>query len=150
MSWVTEAQVEGELSYEITTLTQPTTAEVATFILAIEAQVQGILNSVKINPAGITESGTPNTFLVVQQWALWGVCARVIAAAGGLIRSQPQKERNYWDRYNTCWHEIKEDPNTLGTDAPFYTGDTNMIWPDGIVSTDADYNTPEFTMDMEF
>ena len=150
MSWVTELLIESEISYDITVTSTPTTAQTADFISSIENTIKGVLHSVKVDAASITEAGTPIVFDIVQQWALWGSCARVIAAAGGLIRSQTQKEREYWDRYNQIWHEVKESPAILGTDAPFYTGDTNMIWPDGIVADDDVSVNPQFTMSMRF
>jgi len=150
MAFVTEEMVEAELSYLITTSTQPTTAEVLTFITQIEAAVKGILHSLKINPDSITLAGTPDAYNNVSMWALWGVCSRVIAAAGGLIRAQPQKEQNYWDRFQQFAENLKEDPNSLANDVPFYASDSNMVWPAGITDSHDDYYSPEFTMDEEW
>jgi len=151
MAWVTEALVEGELSYNLTDSTQPTSAETAEFITSIEAVVKGVLHSLKIDPDAILLASTPNAYYAVQLWALFGVCSRVLAAAGGLIRAQTDKEKEYWSRFHSYWHDLKEDPSILGNDAPFYTGDLATLWPDGIVAADTDdYHEPIFTMDKEF
>jgi len=150
MAWVTEILAESELSYSIETITQPTTTETAEFIASIEATCKGVLNSLKIDASAINETNTPIRFLIVQQWALWGVCARIIASAGGLVRSRTGKEKDYWDRFNQTWGAIKESPSMLGDDTPFYTSDEDMVSPDGLVSTDTDYDDPQFTMSMDF
>ena len=150
MAWVTEVLVESELSYAIETTTQPTQTELVAFIASIEATCKGILNSLKVDAASIDETDTPICFLIVQQWALWGVCSRVIAAAGGLVRSRTGKEKDYWDRFTDTWHSIEEDPNALGSDVPFLTGDSALVSPDGIVDGDDNYRDPAFTWGMEF
>lgn len=149
-TWVTEVLIEDELTYPISPITKPTTIATASIIASIQSRCEGALNALKIDVSSISEASTPNAFRVVQQWALWGCCARVLAAAGGVIRSQPQKERNYWDMFNSFWHDLKEDPNILGSDTPYLTSDDDMVSPDGLVSTDSDYDDPQFTMDMKF
>jgi len=149
-AWLTEIENENELSYTISATTKPTSTATVAIISSIQATCEGVLNALKIDASAIDETTTPNTFKVVQQWALWGCSARVLAAAGGVIRSQPQKEREYWVRFNEMWHDLKEDPNILGSDTPYLTSDEDIVSPDGLVSTDSDYDAPEFTMGMEF
>jgi len=149
-AWVTETLIESELSYDINATTKPSTITTASIIASIQSRCEGALNALKIDISSISETSTPNSFRVVQEWALWGCCARVLAAAGGVIRSQPQKERNYWDMFNSIWHDLKEDPNILGADTPYLTSDDDMVSPDGLVSTDSDYDEPQFTMGMDF
>ena len=150
MAWVTKELIQDELSYSISATTKPTTEATTAIIASIEATCRGVLNSLKVDASSIDETGTPECFLIVQQWALFGVCARVIASAGGLIRSSTGKEKDYWQKFNQTWGAIKESPSMLGDDAPFYTSDENIISPDGLVSTDSDYDAPEFTIGMEF
>ena len=150
MAWVTEKMIEDELSFDISATTKPSTEATVSIISSIESSCKGVLNSLKIDASSIFESSTPDTFRVVQQWSLFGCCARVLAAAGGIIRSQPQKEKEYWLRWNTFWHDLKLDPNILGEDTPYYTSDDDIVSPDGLVSTDDDYDAPEFTIGMEF
>jgi len=149
MAWLAETDIEAELSYAITTTTQPTTSEVSDMIGDIEAEVSGYLYAARISVAGLSSTTTPISYKIARQVALWGACSRVIAAAGGLIRSQAGKEEAYWERYVTKLAQIKENPAILGSDAPFLTS-FPALNVDGLTEDSDDYHEPVFAMDDEF
>ena len=149
MAYVTEAHVEGELSYSITTTTQPTTAEVVDVIADIESEVQGRLFAVGVSVSGLDATTTPIAWRCVKQLALWGICSRVIASAGGLIRAQTGKEKDYWDRYQERLAAIAEDPRILGSDTPFATGSDALEFS-YITSDDDEYYGPVFRTRSEY
>jgi len=126
MAYITEAHIEGELSYAIETTTQPTTAEVVDIIADIEAEVNGRLYSVGVSVSGLDATTTPIAWRGVKQINLWGAASRVIASAGGLIRAQTGKEKDYWDRYEAKLKAIEKDPRILGSDTPYLTSDAAL------------------------
>ena len=144
MAYVTESNVKSELSIDITTSTQPTAAETSEFIDQIEAEVTGVLNVARISTP-ISSTTSPNAYKIITQTALWGVCARVLAAYGGVVLDQTPKQNMYWDRYKAKLAEIKDNPNVLD-DATYLTADSDLM-VDGIVYGDDEYNNPFFTMD---
>ena len=149
MAYVTELHIEGELSYAIETTTQPTTAEVVDVIADIESEVQGRLFAVGVSVSGLDATATPIAWKVVKQIVLWGVCSRVIAAAGGLIRAQTGKEKDYWDRYEAKLKAVEKDPRILGSDTPFATGSGALEFS-YITSDDDEYYGPVFRTRDEF
>jgi len=80
---------------------------------------------------------------------LWGICSRVIAAAGGLVRSTQQKEDSYWERYVTKLAQINEKPTILGDDTPFLTSFPS-INIDGLTEDSDEYHEPVFAIDDVF
>ena len=149
MAYITEAHIEGELSYSITDTTQPTSTEVTDIIADIEAEVNGHLYSVGVSVSGLDVTATPIAWRGVKQVALWGAASRVIAAAGGLIRAQTGKEKDYWDRYEAKLLAIEKDPRILGSDTPFATGSDALEFS-YITSDDDEYNDPIFRTRDEF
>ena len=149
MAYITEAHIEGELSYAIETTTQPTTAEVVDIIADVEAEVNGRLYSAGVSVSGLDSTTTPIAWRVVKQIALWGTCSRVIAAAGGLIRAQTAKEESYWDRYEANLKAIEKDPRILGSDTPFATGSGALEFS-YITSDDDEYYGPVFRTRSEY
>jgi len=148
MAYVAETDVEGELSYDISTNTQPTTAEVAVFIADIEAKVNGVLDAVGV-ARDLNAVTHAICYKIVKQIALWGVCSRVIAASGGLVLNQAGKEQAYWERFKPELAAIREDPSLLSTDAPFSTSATRLEVA-GIVDEDDEAHDRIFAMDDEF
>ena len=149
MAYITELHIEGELSYAIETTTQPTTAEVGDVISDVESEVNGRLYSVGVSVSGLDATTTPIAWRVVKQIVLWGVCSRVIAAAGGLIRAQTGKEKDYWDRYEAKLKAIEKDPRILGSDTPFLTSASDLEFS-YITSGDDEYYGPVFRTRDEF
>jgi len=149
MAFVTEVNVEAELSYSITDSTQPTSTELTDIIADIEAEVKGYLYAARINSASINSSATPDCFRSVKLVCLWGICSRVIAAAGGLVRSTQQKEDSYWERYVTKLAQINEKPTILGDDTPFLTSFPS-INIDGLTEDSDEYHEPVFAIDDVF
>jgi len=149
MAWLAETDIEGELSYSITDTTQPTTTEVAAFIADIEAEVSGYFYAARVSVPSLDATTTPVSYKIAKQTALWGVCSRVIAAAGGMIRNTADKEEAYWERYVTKLAQIKDNPAILGSDAPFLTT-FPALNIDGLTEDSDEYHEPVFAMDDEF
>jgi len=149
MAYIVEADIEGELSYSIAATTQPTSTEVETIISDIEAEVDGVLYAAGVNVAGISLAATPISFKVVRQWALWGACSRVLAAAGGLVFNQGGKEEMYWERFKEKAKTVLANPRILGSDVPFASSGAGLDIG-GLKSTDDDYDDRVFDLDDEF
>jgi len=134
MAWVTEANVEAELSDSITDTSQPTSTELAGFIADIENDVKGVLYSKGVTVASIDSGTTPICHGNVKLWALWGVLSRTFAAMGGVTTMQVQKEQAYWERYKERKAEVLADPAILGSDTPFSTAASDL----GVAGLDDD------------
>ena len=149
MPYITEAHLESELSYDITASTQPTSTEVTDIIADIQAEVEGRLFAAGVSVSGLDEITTPVAWRGVKQINLWGAASRLIASAGGLVRTQTGKEENYWNRYQERLAAIAEDPRILGSDTPFATGSDALEFS-YITSDDDEYYGPVFRTRDEF
>jgi len=147
--YVIETDVEAELSCVIGAESQPTSTELNDFIADIEGEVNGYLYSVGVTTASIASDTTPIVFRVVKQWALWGICSRVLAAMGGSVNSQMDKEEWYWSRYQLKRDEILANPAVLGSDTPF-TSAAGSLGVAGVADDDDDAHDRKFAMDDEY
>jgi len=148
--YVDEADVEAELSHTIGAATKPSSTQLDQMIDDIEAEYNAVLYAVGVTVASIDEDDTPIVFKVSRQTCLWGVCSRVIAAAGGLVMGKGEKEEDYWDRFQLKLAAIKENPAFLGSDAPFSTSASRIGIHYSPMDGDDNYVESEFTRTTEY
>ena len=103
--------VASELNIEFSETSQPSSPEVESIILDIEAEVKGCVNVARL--AIPTKTANPISYVILHNIVLNGVCARTQAAFGGNVLNLSPREDLYWGRYHEGMMMIKDSPRFL-------------------------------------
>ncbi len=144
-AYVDVADIGKELSFDISEMTTPSSESVLAFIGEMEADVNGVIASYNIT-VPLEREVSPDSFAMVKQAIIFGVCARVLGAHVGIAIGEAPKEAFFWERYRLFLKRFLDRPAILH-DAIFKTTKRRVSF---IVEGDPDYHERNFTMGTKF
>jgi len=139
--------VGSVLNIEFSESSQPSTAEVESFIDDIEAEVKGSINVARL--AIPTSALNPVSYKIVRNIILDGVCARTQAAYGGNVMGLSPREDLFWGRFLDGKIKIEQSPRYL-PDATDLTSDSDTDIRSAFLEDSGINYDPIHAMDDEY